>query len=110
MSCTPYAGDYGTVYTLTFEDCDGSARDLTGLTVTFVFQQPNGVLTTVTATADPDQVANKGVATYTVTQWDGVQDTPGQMILQGRATDDATVRVTAKAVAILVGEPIDWSV
>lgn len=80
---SPHVNDVGTRYRITFVDQDGNPLDLTGASVEYRFQRPDGTLITVTGTIEDGP---GGVALYTVTAIDNVHDTSGEWLMQATAT------------------------
>ena len=100
----PYkVGEVPFPITYTFKDDDGNAIDLTGYTAAVVFEL-NGVETEVAATVAPDQVADRGEATFS---WlDGDLDEPGSGSIEwwagngtNRIAGDTFIFRVARAVA-----------
>lgn len=79
------AGD-GTVVGFVFVDAGNQNLPfaLTGLTAVLTYKIGSGAVQTKTMTIDPDQVTNKGRATY---QFQPTDLTPGMMQVAGYVTD-----------------------
>ena len=76
-----YAGDIGTVITITFEDPAGTALNLTGATTLELYcEKPNGARATWTLSV---LVAASGTATYTTVAGDLDNNHVGDWFVQG---------------------------
>jgi hypothetical protein len=86
------AGD-GTIVAFVFVDAGNSNLpfSLTGLTASLAYKVGNGPVQTKVMTNDPDQVTNKGKATY---QFQPTDLTPGMMEVAGYVTDGGGNRVS----------------
>lgn len=94
-------GDTGSTISVTCKDTAGAAIDLTGSTVHLIWiNEASDALVTVAMTNDPDQVTNKGVATYTFVADD---------LFHPRMT--AEVEVTDNALHVTTSlQAISWNV
>lgn len=92
--------DTGSVFEVTCKDQAGAAVALTGYTVKLVWLSAVGATVTRTMTIDPDQVTNKGKATY--------QFTAGELFHPGTT---AEIEITDAGGKILTSlERSSWNV